>query len=491
MEAALAAMFLKRGNAALDVKLLVTPAHADPVGECTTPFVLQQIIGTLGIRGADLHTYAKPNWTLGFKMQWGSRDQFVRAFDGSPISLLDGLTTRNGFLACEEGFDHFSPGAALISAGKLFPKDRANSVKLMEHITGLVLRPEPLADLLQRGCKALGITRTEAAITEVKTNAGEVTSVILDNGSELTADLFVDITGPQATLLSALGTSELHPEGTEGLCNRAWTVTRRRGSEAIRSYSTINTVEPGWRWRTEHDDTIGFGLAFHSDFTSDEEALADLREVVREPIGEPRLQEWHNGHQSQPWSGNVMAVGDAAAFLEPLAAIRLPLLILHLNAFQRITAEIPSGPGEHGKNLYHRMILEPWKELRDFTNIHHQFNTAADSPYWEYSRKTCHAGAHESLLRLFMSGGPQPILENALPFSPCALGYDTWLTALIGLGVPIEHPPTIPPAESQAWRKHITTLREQAAKGASADVCLGAIRKQSNPQPKPKTKTIY
>ena len=478
-DAALAAMFLKRGNPSFDIQLLVTPTRLDPAGEATTPFVLQQLIKTLGIRGADLHRIARPNWLLGFKMRWGARERYVRAFDGAPTALTDGLTTRNGFLAREEGFDEFSAGAALISSGKLFPKNGPNSVKMMEQITGLVLQPGPLAELLAQGCKALAIPRREAEIAEVRVTDGEVQAVVLADGSELTADLYIDLTGQDASILGALGTSSLQNDGTQGLCTRAWTAAKRRGNEAIRPFVSIDTHESGWKWRIEHDDRIGIGLAFHHEFTSDEEALADLREMVREPLEEPILHQWNHGCQSHPWSGNVLAMGDAAAFLEPLAAVRLPLLILHLNAFQRIVAEIPTGPGEQGKALYHRMIKEAWQELRDFTNVHHQFNTASDSPYWKFSRENCGPGVHHALVDLFMSGGPEPILENAMPYSPCALGYDTWLTALIGLGVPVSHPPTIPTEDAQAWRTHIQSLSDQASKGATAETCLKAVRKQS------------
>ena len=478
-DAPLAAMYLKRNRPDFDVHLHTTPSTPDPAGECTTPFVLEQITGPLGIRNTDLYAIGKANWTLGFKMNWGAREQYVRAFDFAPTRQIDGAETFSGVLAAEEGLDDASSGASLISAGKIFPKTRANSVNLMEQITGLQLKTEPFTDLLMKGCQTVGITQTKGAIAGIEAHDGHISSIKLENGTGLTADLYLDVTGSAAELLSAVGSNERMAEGSEALCNRAWTTARHRRSEALRPYASLDTVDSGWMWRTEHDDTIGFGLAFHSDFTSEEEARADLLEKVREPIGKPVLHQWHNGHQATPWSGNVVAIGDAASFIEPLTATRLPLLILQLQCFLRLIGEVPGGPGPRGKALYHRMIHEPWQEVRDFTSIHHRLNTVCDSPDWNHAREHCGTGAHESLLQLFRSSGPNPVFENALPFAPSALGFDTWLNALIGLGVPVRNLPAIPQEDRKKWRAHLEEMRKTASHGATAATCMEAIRKQT------------
>jgi len=482
-DAPLAALTLKRRHPELAVRQLLLPGSPDPAGEATTPLFLQHLSGALGLGRADIHRFAKPLWTLGFRMLWGRRGSFVRAFD-SRLSTppAEGFRHNAGFHAIADGPDLASLGGALIAAGHVFPKDRSRSVRLLENITGLQLRPGPLHELLMRGCRAVGVETTHGSIASVEASAAGVDAIVLEDGTRLEADLYGDLSGPDARILAATDGSRFEPESSAAFCTRAWTAIRRRGSEKIRPCTTIETVDAGWRWRVEHDDTIGFGLAYHPDTTSDDDALQLLLDKVGEPLAEPVRHQWTHGRQSRPWSANVVALGDAAGCLPPLAGMRLPGIVFQLHWLSRLLGETNGRPGEQSRALYHRTQSSAWHEMRDFLSIHHRFNTVSGSPYWTAAREAADPGSCRTFLGLFETGGPSGLLEQALPVYPSTLGFDTWLSALVGLGVPCAHLPELAGGEVREWQALAARWAEQARAGATPETCLEAIRKQVAPQ---------
>ena len=219
----LAAATLRRLLPGLPVTLLRDPAapSPDPVGESTTPAVLQHLCAALGLQGNDIHLRGRPVWTLGFKAQWGARGTFFRSFDAS---FANGSS---GFLAADDGLDVSSPGCALMAAGKLFPRDGANAFKPLENITGLNFRSDLLAGILLRACQTLGVTVRTGRIAGF---TREPDTLQLEDGSSLAADLFVDATGSEARLSNLAGNTAWVGYDDACLTSRAATVLRRRNN---------------------------------------------------------------------------------------------------------------------------------------------------------------------------------------------------------------------------------------------------------------------
>lgn len=479
-DAPLAALFLKRSLPDHSITVLVSPGDPDPAGEATTPLVLQQLVNHIGLTGHDIHRIARPLWSLGFHMQWGRRGRHVRAFDSPVFAIPEGLVTPVGQLA-RMGLEHASAASALLDAGKLFPRDSRGRIQSIENVCGLQLDPGPFSRLLLQACTAVGVGIHHGAVDAVDVCENGVRRIRLSDGGGISADLYLDACGEASPLRSALPGHGWDDASTKGLCTRAWTAVRRRGSEAVRPGVTIETIDQGWRWRIEHLDTIGFGLAYHPDFTDDDQARRLLLEKVGDPIHAPRHHRWRQGHHPRPWEGNVLAVGDAAAFIEPLGSMRLPLLIQQLDSLTRILRERDAMPGDASKALYLRMTHQAWREVLDFVLIHYRENHASDSPWWRHARGNAEPQVFRRFFELYSSGGAHRLLHYALPFSPCSLGIDSWSAALIGLGVPVARPPDLPPADVIAWDRHVRSMQELGRRGVAAAEVLAHLH-----QPAPK-----
>ncbi|MCW1913289.1 tryptophan 7-halogenase [Luteolibacter sp. GHJ8] len=482
-DALLTAASLKRQLPGLGVTLLRDPAAeaADPIGESTTPAVLQQISRVLGLQGQDIHLRARPVWTLGYKCLWGARGSFFRGFDQTFSQGLNGFRTEPGYLAAATGLDSCSPSIALMAAGKLFPKDGANAFKPLEHLTGMNFRTELLDDLLLKLCQVLGIAVREGRPVAIEQAPQRL---VLADGGSLEADLFFDAAGSARPLSTLAGNSGWVSYEDAAPCTRAVTVLRRRGSEPIRPFTTLETQDAGWRWRIEHDDAVGLALAWAPEFMEEEEACAQLLAKADDSSAVTRIHHWNNGRLTSPWQGAVIAVGDAGGFLPPMASLRIGMLLFQVNWLVRLLAETDGRVGDASAASYNTIAAEAWDELRDFHAIHHRYNTASDSPFWTRARETVAPRSCAPLVDLYQSIGPSQLLAQFIPSWPGAIGIDSWIAALLGMGVPFRHQPEIPAPEKKAWESLCEQRRAMAKQAVPAELCIGAARRAMRPEPR-------
>jgi hypothetical protein len=78
-------------------------------------------------------------------------------------------------------------------------------------------------------------------------------------------------------------------------------------------------MSAGWSWQIEHEHRIHRGYVYSPAFISDEDAERELR--ARNPkIGPTRIVKFVSGRYEHAWRSNVIAIGNASGFVEPLEA---------------------------------------------------------------------------------------------------------------------------------------------------------------------------
>ena len=81
----------------------------------------------------------------------------------------------------------------------------------------------------------------------------------------------------------------------------------------------------GWCWQIDLPDSIGRGYVYSSAFISDEDAEREFR-VKNAKVSATRVLPFAPGRRHRSWVKNVVAIGDSAGFVEPLAATSLALI---------------------------------------------------------------------------------------------------------------------------------------------------------------------
>jgi tryptophan halogenase len=163
-------------------------------------------------------------------------------------------------------------------------------------------------------------------VSQVVLNADRpeyISKLVLENGNEITADLFVDCTGLSRALMKRSSNKSWAHHGSE-YNNAVWFAPTQYldpEKELIGS-SEFCGEDWGWRFKVRLYHRIGNGYIFNTNLCDPEIPLRRLNEVINgAQLAEPKLLTWEPGQYNQPWQGNLVPMGLAAGFIDPYDAV--------------------------------------------------------------------------------------------------------------------------------------------------------------------------
>jgi tryptophan halogenase len=292
------------------------------------------------------------------------------------------------------------------------------------------------ARFLRSFSESAGVRRTEGKIVTVEQNSesGFVEALRLESGERIEGDLFIDCSGFRGLLIEgALKTG--YQDWSHWLpCNRAWAVPTANAG-AIRPYTQSIAHSAGWQWRIPLQHRTGNGHVFCSDYISEDEARSVLvNHLEGDMLAEPRLIRFLTGRRNLFWNRNVVALGLASGFLEPLESTSIHLI---QSGVSRLLALFPH-TGIHPAEVeeYNRQCALEFERIRDFIILHYHANERDDSRFWADRRemKVPESLAHK--MALFAANGVIYREQEDL------FTESSWLQVLLGQGVdPIGYHP--------------------------------------------------
>ena len=187
-----------------------------------------------------------------------------------------------------------------------------------------------------------GVVRHEGRIVDVTQDSenGHVRSVKLADGRELSADLFIDCSGFRGLLIEETLKSGFEDWSHWLPCDRALAVPTE--SDAGQSDAVHPFDRAGGRLAVAHPAPAPdrqwprLLQRLHQRGTRGRRALAT---VDTKPLAEPRLLRFKAGQRRSPWVKNVVSLGLAAGFLEPLESTSIHLV---QSAIKRLVTYFPT-----------------------------------------------------------------------------------------------------------------------------------------------------
>jgi tryptophan halogenase len=261
------------------------------------------------------------------------------------------------------------------------------------------------AKYLRGYSEKLGVRRTEGKIKEVLQHpeTGFISGVRLESGELHEAELFVDCSGFRGLLIGQTLGVGLEDWSHWLPCDRAMAVPCESVSP-LTPYTRSTARQAGWQWRIPLQHRIGNGHVYCSQYISDDEAAATLlSNLDGQALADPRPLRFKACMRDKAWHKNVVAIGLAGGFLEPLESTSIHLI---QKGISRLVSMFPdTGFAEVDQDEYNRQSRLEWEPIRDFIVLHYHATKRNDTPFWDYCRNMPIPESLQRKIDLFRANG--------------------------------------------------------------------------------------
>ena len=244
-----------------------------------------------------------------------------------------------------------------------------------------------MAPMLRTFAEAHGVRRTEGKVVAVERDgeSGDVAALRTDRGDSVAGDLFVDCSGFRSLLIGETLGSPWEDWSQWLPCDRAAALPCTAPDGPIEPYTRATAMPAGWRWRIPLQHRVGNGYVFSSHHVSEDEACAAILGAVEgEPLADPRVLRFRAGRRTRSWDRNVVAIGLASGFLEPLESTSIHLVQQAVTRLVELFPERHIDPAD--RDSFNRLVDREYDRIRDFLILHYHATRRDDSDFWNHVR---------------------------------------------------------------------------------------------------------
>lgn len=234
--------------------------------------------------------------------------------------------------------------------------------------------------------EAAGVVRVEGRLQNVERDAstGFVSALTTRRGERLAGDLFIDCSGFRALLIDEAMGGGFEDWSHWLPCDRAVAVPCARVAETT-PYTRLTARAAGWQWHIPLQHRIGNGHVFASRFLGEDEATAVLMaNLDGEALAEPRMLRFTAGTRRRAWIGNVVAIGLASGFLEPLESTSIHLIQSGIAKLLTLFPDRDCDPVLAER--YNSLLNADMDTIKDFLILHYHAQERLD-PFWAERRE--------------------------------------------------------------------------------------------------------
>ena len=391
----------------LDITLLESPSIGNiGVGESTLGHI-NQFFHMMGMNDHDWMPACNATYKNSIQFtdfyKKGTRFQFPfgnfkfpEPIDGDPeqmvqsigeyfniASMLRGYRQINRKLELEDFARYFSINAMLAEYDKIGMHDEEGYDFIRD--TAYHLNADLLGKYLKSNyCK--NVTHIEDDITEIKLDETGITSITCSDSEHTGYDLYIDCTGFKSILLGALGRE--FQQFPWLINDNAITARMPYDDEAdkekqMHSVTDCKAIRAGWLWTIPLWDRMGKGYVYSSQFISNGDAELEFRSQTGW-TGEVRHIPFKSGYMDKSWDRNVIGIGLASGFVEPLESTGL--LTTHENIIKlvRILEQHECHVNSVDKTMFNSSNIEQIEGHASFISLHYGLSRRDDTPYWQH-----------------------------------------------------------------------------------------------------------
>ena len=212
----------------------------------------------------------------------------------------------------------------------------------------------------------------------VKQNCKNVTHIV-DTITELPNgyDLYLDCTGFSKRFV--IDKTMITPEHL--FVDSAWVCPFNLPKKYPTQYTQSIARHSGWQFMIDLQHRIGTGYVFsskHQDVQDAKNYFFEYTAGMTPLRDEPRLIQWDPGYLKNPWTENVVAMGLASGFIDPLESNALFMIQFS------ITTLVECINRKLGAIGYNKMMRRVWNDNVKFIQHHYMMSNKSESEFWKY-----------------------------------------------------------------------------------------------------------
>jgi 2-polyprenyl-6-methoxyphenol hydroxylase-like FAD-dependent oxidoreductase len=410
------------------------------VGEGSTP-QLKAFFDAIDVTESDWMPQCKATYKVGITFRnWSTKPGFDHYFH--PFPAQADVQNYPAFLYhCQLrrlGIDvHAHPNRfflpSLLAAQSLGPIPNHNFPFPVRY--GYHFDAQLLGQYLRGVATRRGVRHIEGQVTEVLlTEAGDVASLRLGSGEQLSADFFLDCTGFRSLLLQQAMKVPFN-SFADNLYNDAAVVMPTPQSGNPNSQTLSTALKYGWAWDIPLTHRVGNGYVYSSAHCTADAAETELRATLGQLGGEvpARHLRMKVGRVESVWHRNCLSVGLSQGFIEPLEATALHVVLETIEGFIRCYER--GGFSAQFSDELNLVIGRRMEGIRDYIVCHYRVSSRGDTDYWRAN--TSHEQLSDSLRSLLATWLAREDLSAEIERQQISEYYNTisWHCLLAGYGV--------------------------------------------------------
>ena len=243
-------------------------------------------------------------------------------------------------------------------------------------------------------CIPRGVVVIPQTVEKVNVNENGIESLVLTDGSLVTANLFIDCTGFKSMLLEGALQEQWEDFGHMLPNNSAWAtrIPYTDKEKEMQPFTNCTAINNGWVWNIPSWSRIGTGYVFSDKYITQEDALQEFKDYLRSDkmtIHNPdrdvdsleyKYIKFRVGIHKRTFVKNVVGIGFAAGFIEPLESNGLftvhEFLDKLVKTLERETIT------QWDRDAYNMNTKVQYLRFKEFVAQHYALSNRTNTQYW-------------------------------------------------------------------------------------------------------------
>jgi tryptophan halogenase len=464
-------------NAGLEVVAVELPSLLRRGDAYSTLKTMEVFHGLMGFEEAPLMRASQATFSLGQRfVNWSKvRPSFMNGYStyGKDINRIrfHHYWVKAQAAGMKAAFEDFSINAAAAKQGRFFvPGAETDGFATSDY--GYNLEAIGYCNVLRNAALKRGISHFAGRLGQVVKDAadGHITAVKLANGETIEGDFFIDATGAESALLGKALDVGFESWKQWFPCDRLLTTYAPQMSP-LPSFSQVSAFRSGWVGIYPLRDSTSVQQVYSSRDLKDEEAF-ETAGMVSSMSLHPQavVTPFEVGVRGALWHKNCVAIGEAAAVLDPLDCARMQANLIGLSHLVSLFPTDRNCLLESQE--YNRNVALSLERIRDFQICHYLLNQRFDQPLWDRCRAMDPPASLAYKLQLFAARG------SLVTYDDETFTEDEWTAMLIGHGlIPKAYDPIVDQTEDgeviQHFQKMLGFIRMNVEKMRPMEDFLG------------------